>query len=161
MSATVINMTTSWTPDKEDLEEAISESAAMITFVILSQRVALTIASAKGLIPITFAALQIHALLMTSSEVAEIMSVYRSEVKSAATRRVMTAKLTAITGPAPIEDIACQIHAEPMMIASMMIFTSALGQQRMSRMAEKASATLDLSCDHIVLLCLSVLIKSN
>ena len=100
-------MTTSWTPDKEDLEEAISVLAAMITFVILSQRVALTIASAKGLIPITFAALQIHALLMTSSEVAEIRSVYRSEVKSAATRRVMTARLTAITGPAPIEDIAC------------------------------------------------------
>jgi hypothetical protein len=76
MSATVINMTTSWTPDKEDLEEATSVSAAMITFVILSQRVALTIASAKGLILITFAALQIHALLMTSSEVAEIRSVY-------------------------------------------------------------------------------------
>lgn len=65
MSAMVINSTTSWTPDRVD-SEALMDSLAMMTLVIPSQRVAITIGSANRSIPITYAALQIHALSTTS-----------------------------------------------------------------------------------------------
>jgi hypothetical protein len=120
----VINTTTRWTPDKEVLE-ALSESAAMTTFVIPSPIVVMTIASVKQSIPTMFAALPTLASWMISSEVAEIRSVSRSEAKSAAIRRVRTAKSMVITVLALIEAIACRIHAEPTMIVSMTTFTSA------------------------------------
>jgi hypothetical protein len=66
MSAMVINSTTSWTPDRVVDSEALMDLLAMMTFVIPSQRVAITIGSANRSIPITFAALQIHALWTTS-----------------------------------------------------------------------------------------------
>jgi hypothetical protein len=66
MSAMVINSTTSWTPDRVVDSEALMDSLAMTTFVIPSQRVAITIGSANRSILITFAALQIHALWTTS-----------------------------------------------------------------------------------------------
>jgi hypothetical protein len=124
MSVMVINSTTRWTPDKVALE-GLLESAATMTFVILSQIAALMIASVKRSIPTTFVVLQIHALLMTSSEVAGIRSVCRLEDKSAAIRRVRTARSTVITVHALTEAIECQIPAGQTMIVSIMTFTSA------------------------------------
>jgi hypothetical protein len=66
MSATVINSTTSWTPGRVVDSEALMDSVAMMTFVIHSQRVAITIGSANRSILITFAVLQILALWTTS-----------------------------------------------------------------------------------------------
>ena len=124
MSVMVINSISRWTPDMEALN-ALVGSAATMTFVIPSQRVATAIVSVKRLIPTTCAVLQIHPLLMISSEVAGIRSAFRSEAKSAATRRVRTARSMASAVLALIEGIACQILAEPTMIASMTAFTSA------------------------------------
>jgi len=124
ISVMLINSTSRWTPDKVALK-ALLGSAATMTFVIPSQRVATAIVSVKRSIPTTCAVLQIPALLMISSEVAGIRSASRSEAKSAATRRVTTAKSMAFTVLALIEGIACRILAEPTMIASMTTFTSA------------------------------------